>query len=183
VNIPARVAAAALLFLTVSCGASAPGPVTSTDSADPGDIPDNQAFVPFTSADGLFTVSVPEGWARRPDGSATVFSDKLNSVRIEEISAATPPDASEIPTLSATVPGFKDGKATTVERKAGSVLEITYGATSAADPVTGKTAAQSVERYEYWRAGKTAVVTLAGAVGADNVDPWHTITDSFQWKQ
>ena len=174
------------MFLTVSCGASTPaGP---SDAGDPGDIPDNQAFVPFTSADGMFTVSVPEGWARRADGAATVFSDKLNSVRIEEVPAASAPDAAttnatEIPALNATVPGFRDGKVATVQRKAGTVLEITYGATSAADPVTGKTSPQSVERYEYWRAGKTAIVTLTGAVGADNVDPWRTVTDSFQWKQ
>ena len=30
----------------------------------PGDIPDNQAFVPYTSSSGGYTISMPEGWAR-----------------------------------------------------------------------------------------------------------------------
>jgi hypothetical protein len=40
---------------------------------------------------------------------------------------------------------------------------------------------QSVERYEFFRNGHTVTLTLAGPVGADNVDPWRRITDSFAW--
>src|SRR5690349_10120948 len=139
--------------MVVSCGQSGSGLPDPAELSVPGDIPDNQAFVPFTSADGTFTVSVPEGWARSADGTATVFSDKFNSVRIETIPAATEPhpagaDAVEIPALRTTVPGFRGGAAALVQRKAGSAVEITYGADSAADPVTGKTIAQAVERYE-----------------------------------
>ncbi len=45
-------------------------PVTSTESAvapeinPPGDIPDSQAFVRFTSPAGGYSLEVPEGWAR-----------------------------------------------------------------------------------------------------------------------
>ena len=46
---------------------------------------------------------------------------------------------------------------------------------------TGKVTAQSVERYEFFRNGHTVTLTLAGPVGADNVDPWRRITDSFAW--
>ena len=46
---------------------------------------------------------------------------------------------------------------------------------------TGKVTAQSVERYEFFRNGRTVTLTLAGPVGADNVDPWRRITDSFAW--
>jgi hypothetical protein len=179
---------AALASLVVSCGQSGSGQSGAGEPNVAGDIPDNQAFVPFTSAGGTFTVSVPEGWARSADGAATVFSDKFNSVRIETMPAATEPhpagaDAVEIPSLRAAVPGFRGGSASLVQRKAGPAVEITYGADSAADPVTGKTIAQAVERYEFWRAGTTAVLTLAAPDGSDNVDPWRTITDSFQWKQ
>jgi hypothetical protein len=38
------------------------------------------------------------------------------------------------------------------------------------------------ERYEFWRAGVEAVVTVSSPVGADNTDPWRTITDSFAWR-
>jgi hypothetical protein len=162
--------------------------VLPTDASVAGDIPDNQAFIPFTSADGTYTVTVPEGWARSNDGTATVFTDKFNSVRIEQIAMPTEPHpdgakAVEIPDLKAKVPGFKEGTVTEVQRKSGPVLEITYGATSPPDPVTNKTVSQAVERYEFWRNGTSVVITLAGPDGADNVDPWRTVTDSFQWNR
>jgi hypothetical protein len=198
-----------LAFLMVACGqptATAPAPtapsgpsippVSSSEPAAPnapetnaaGDIPDNQAYVPFAAPDGLFKVSVPEGWARRTDGAATLFTDKYNSVRIESTPAAAAPDAAsanatEVPKLQSTVPGYQPGKVTATQRKSGPVLVITYGATSAPDPVTGKTVAQAVERYEFWKSGTEVIVTLSGAQGADNVDPWRTVTDSFAWQR
>src|ERR1700757_4446015 len=75
---------------TSSTAPSGSGTLSSSTAAAPtpesnpaGDIPDNQAFVPFTPPGGLFTVSVPEGWARTTEGAATIFSDKLNTVRIQ----------------------------------------------------------------------------------------------------
>ena len=66
---------------------TAPAPETNPA----GDIPDNQAFVPFTPPGGVFTVSVPEGWARTTDGAATIFTDKANTVRIEPMLSPPPP--------------------------------------------------------------------------------------------
>ncbi|MDT4904221.1 MAG: hypothetical protein QOH52_2237, partial [Pseudonocardiales bacterium] len=40
---------------------------------------------------------------------------------------------------------------------------------------------QAVERYEFWKNGNEVVLTLAAPVGADNVDPWRKVTDSFAW--
>src|SRR3984957_8822393 len=75
------------------CGFTATAPPRSSpascvaqalwENTPAGDIPDNQPFAPFTPSGGLFTVSVPEGWARTTEGAATVFTDKLNTVRIE----------------------------------------------------------------------------------------------------
>ena len=70
---------------------------------------------------------------------------------------------------------------TAVQRKAGPVIVITYQGTSAANPVTGKAGTDAFERYDYWRNGDEVVLTLSGPAGADNVDPWRTITDSLQW--
>ena len=98
------VAAAALATaaaVLAGCGTSATAPsgsatLSSSTAAAPtpetnpaGDIPDNQAYVPFTPPTGLFTVSVPEGWGRSTDGAATIFTDKLNTVRIETRPLAT----------------------------------------------------------------------------------------------
>jgi hypothetical protein len=42
---------------------------------------------------------------------------------------------------------------------------------------------ESVERYAFWHAGQQVVLTLSGPRGADNVDPWRTITDSLRWQR
>jgi hypothetical protein len=47
--------------------------------------------------------------------------------------------------------------------------------------VPGKVFRDAVERYEFYRNGTEAVVILAGPAGADNVDPWRTVTNSFRW--
>ena len=59
---------------------------------------------------------------------------------------------------------------------------ITYQGTSPPNPVTGKIGTDAIERYEFWRDGHEVILTLSGPVGADNVDPWRTITDSLQWR-
>ena len=152
-----------------------------------GDIPDNQVFVPFTSPDNAVVVSVPEGWARAADGTATVFSDKFNSVRIEVASRATAADvasarATDLPQLQASVPGFVLHDVRSVQRKGGTAVLITYDADSAVNPVTGKAVRASVERYTFWQGGRQAVLTLAGPTGADNVDPWRIVSDSLRWR-
>lgn len=58
----------------------------------------------------------------------------------------------------------------------------TAGRARAPNSVTGKTIRLAVERYEFWAKGTEAIVTLSGPVGADNVDPWKLVTDSFTWK-
>jgi hypothetical protein len=138
-----------------------------------GDIPDNQVFVPYTPADGRFTVTVPEGWARTADGTAVVFTDKFNSIRVEAMSRPQAPTATsvttdELPALRS-LHGFRAGAVTSAHRTAGEVV------------LTGKRITESVERYDYWHDGTEAVLTLSGPKGADNVDPWRTVTDSFRW--
>lgn len=160
---------------------------TSASESNPaGDIPDNQAFVPFTPDTGLFTVSVPEGWARSSDGVATVLTDKLNTIRIETQARTAAPNTEsvavdELPAIAAATAGYRPGTVTAVQRTAGTVMLITYQGTSPPNPVTGKTTTDAFERYEYWRDGRAVVLTLSGPVGADNVDPWRTVTDSLHW--
>lgn len=151
-----------------------------------GDIPDTQAFVSFTAPDGSFALEVPEGWAQSRDGTAAVFSDRYNSIRIAtgaEPSAPTHASvaATVVPTLRSQVAGFRLQKVLTVRRKAGSAVVVIYEGASAPDPVTGKSVRLAFERYLYWKHGARADVTVAAPVGSDNVDPWRTVTDSFAW--
>ena len=85
--------------------------------------------------------------------------------------------------LGAGTPHFALGNVTSVTRKAGPAVLITYNAASPADPVTGKSVATAVERYEFWKGGQEVVLTLSGPQGSDNVDPWRTVTDSFGWQR
>jgi hypothetical protein len=87
----------------------------------------------------------------------------------------------ELAAIRTATPTITPGRVTTEQRPAGPVLRITYQADSTPNSVTGKSVRQDVETYEYWNNGTQVSVTLSGPVGADNVDPWRTVTDSFRW--
>lgn len=153
---------------------------------DPGDIPDNQVFVSYSPPGGGYSVKVPEGWARSQDGSAVTFTDKFNSIRMESKPAPAQPTADsakndEVPQIEAANKAVTAAKVTGVTRKAGPAVRITYEADSAPNDVTGTSRRIAVERYEFWRAGNEVVLTLTGAKGADNVDPWKIVTEGFAW--
>jgi hypothetical protein len=193
------VAALAIAAVIAGCGASdtstssgastasAASGMAAPENNSAGDIPDTQVFVPFTPATKLFTVSVPEGWAQTTNGVATVFTDKLNAVRIEMRPALVPLTSDtirrqELPAVESSSQGYRFGAISVVQRKSGPVFLVAYQITSPPNQVTGKSGVDAVERYEFWRDGHEAILTLSGPLGADNVDPWRTITDSLQWQ-
>jgi hypothetical protein len=158
----------------------------ATEVNPPGDIPDNQVFVTYRPAGAMFTVKVPEGWARSSSAGAVTFTDKLNSITIESSSRATRPTvasvrADELPKVQQGGGNFKAGKVTTIHRKAGTTVLAIYLQDSDADAVTNKVIRDAVERYSFWSHGTEAVLTLSGPKGADNVDPWRIVSDSLTW--
>ena len=142
--------------------ATVPSPTREVSPA--GDIPDNQVYVRFAVPGAGYSVRVPEGWSRISRGGAVVFTDKQNAIRLET-----------------GAPAHHAGKAGVVHRQAGAARKLTYLATAPPDPVTGKTVTDAVERYVFTHGGRTAVLTLSGPRGADNVDPWRIVTDSLRW--
>jgi hypothetical protein len=158
-----------------------------TESPPPGDIPDATVYVAYRPASGQYEVSVPEGWARTVSSASVSFTDKLNSITIQTVRASAPTAASartaEIPQILGSTHAFTLTGVSTVSRAAGTVVLIRYSADSQPDPVTGKVFRDAVERYEFYRNGTEAIVTLAGPAGADNVDPWRKVTDSFRWQR
>jgi hypothetical protein len=166
-----------------SCASAGPSAAASgPESNPPGDIPDTVKYVTYTGPG--YHVQHPEGWAQSTTPGGVTFTDKYNSVRVEKAAAASAPTeasfrATELPALRATC--FELRSVTTVTRRAGPALLVRYRADAAPDPVTGKVVRDDVERYEFWRNGTEVVLTLSGAVGADNVDPWRTVTGSFGW--
>ena len=160
-----------------ACGSSSPArsagsattphatvPSATKEVSPAGDIPDNQVYVRFAVPGAGYSVRVPEGWSRISRGGAVVFTDKLNAIRLET-----------------GAPAHHAGKAGVVHRQAGTARKLTYLAKAPPDPVTGKTVMDAVERYVFTHGGRTAVLTLSGPRGADNVDPWRIVTDSLRW--
>jgi hypothetical protein len=171
---------------TSSTSASATQPSAVQDVNPPGDIPDTQAYVAYTMPSNAFKVKAPEGWSRADAGTAVTFSSHYNTMRLETVSAGSAPTVasaqdSEAPAIQRQGRQVTIGKVSTVARSAGQAVLITYQADSPPDPVTNKFARLDVERYEFWRAGTEAIITLSSPAGSDNVDPWRTVTESFQW--
>jgi hypothetical protein len=189
------VGAAILVIGAAGCGASSSSgggqasqtPAANAPEVNPaGDIPDNQAYVAYAPRGGGFTVKVPEGWSRSASAGGVVFTDKLNTIRVETKAAQAPLSArdarqTELPKLASSVSGFRPGDVSTVARKAGTAVRITYLAKAKPDPVTGKTGQDAVERYVFFHNGEDVILTLSGPKGADNVDPWKIVTDSVTW--
>jgi hypothetical protein len=180
----------AFALTTAACGGSSgsgaqSGAPKAVDVSPAGDIPDTQAFVAFSSP-GQYTVKYPEGWSRTDVASGATFTDKLNSMAIEASTTATAPTVAsarttDVPALRAASHHFRLAGVVTVRRNAGDALLITYRADGPADPVTGKRRDHDNEVYEFWKSGTLVTITLSSPHGADNVDPWRIVTNSFAW--
>ena len=165
---------------------SSESPVPTEDSP-PGDIPDNIAFVPYTSKRGGFTISTPEGWSRTTTPNSVTFTDKLNTIVASWRDAASPPSVSsvkarEVPELETTERAFALGSVGSTTLPAGPAVLTTYQANSEPNTVTGKQYRLDVQRYSLYQHGTEVVIGLRSPVGADNVDPWRIVTESFTWR-
>ncbi|MEA2827216.1 MAG: hypothetical protein QOG43_1655 [Actinomycetota bacterium] len=172
---------------TCASATTVAGPNNGPETSPPGDIPDDQAFVAYASPDNLYTVKVPEGWARTESATGVTFTDKLNAIDVVVVNRPAAPTVDSVRTdevlvLAASAPCFHLGAVKTAERTAGMAVVVTYTADSSPDAVTGKVVNDDVERYEFWKDGKAVVLTLLGSAGSDNVDPWRIVTDSFAWR-
>lgn len=163
---------------------SAEAPVP-TESNPPGDIPDNTAFVPFTTKSGI-TVSIPEGWARTTTPSSVTFTDKLNTVVVSWETGSQPTVAraktTDVRALASSTRAFHLVSVATATLPAGPAVLISYQANSEPNTVTGKQYRLDVLRYELFHAARRVNLTLLSPVGADNVDPWRIVTESLSWK-
>jgi hypothetical protein len=171
---------------TPASGAVAAQKPVPVETNPPGDIPDNQAFVPYAAAGG-FSVSVPEGWSRSQTVSGAEFTDKLNTIRVAWSPAPAGPTVDsvksvDVPKLKSSEAAFELVAVKAVTLPAGAGVLTTYRENSVANPVTGKQYRLDVERYTLFRNGQRLDLTLLSPVGADNVDPWRIVTRSLTWK-
>lgn len=183
VTAPASVVVTQPVPVTTVVGAVDPN---APEVVEPGDIPDNQVFVAFASAEGSYSVKVPEGWARTESNGVVTFTDKYNSIALQSTTATAAPTVSSVTSSGladvASDPTFALTDVAPVTRKAGEGVLATFEIGSAPNPVTGKKALLAVERYVFFHNGTEVTLTLSGAKGADNVDPWKIVSDSLTWK-
>ena len=153
----------------------------------PGDIPDTQAFVTYKSASGKYSVEAPEGWARSENGADIKFTDKFNGEMVTLSKTATPPTVSSV--QQAQVPVLKQtGRAVQIQAvntklmlHGQTVVFVTYTSNSDPDSVTGKKVRLDNITYYYYHKGTLAALTVWAPSGADNVDQWKRISESFRW--
>ena len=173
-----------LVAAVAGCGSSKS---TSSDanSAATGDIPDNQVFLTYRNPAAGYSISYPEGWARKGAANRTTFQDKNNVIRIVTVRGTTPTVASvrkDLAKVKSSTPSLRVVSASTVTLRGRPVVKVTYTSESPPNPVTGKRVKLIVDRYVYSNGGRVATVDLGTAVGVDNVDAYRMISESFQWK-
>lgn len=151
----------------------------------PGDIPDNQVFVKYSSSAGGYELEVPEGWARTIDGPDVSFADKLDGLSVTVVKTLKKPSVESIRgrwlnTLKKTGRAVVVKSVGKVKLTGGSAVVATYESNSEPDAVTGKQVRLENKSFFYYKTGRLAELRLWAPAGADNVDQWRRISNSFR---
>lgn len=153
----------------------------------PGDIPDSQVFIKYTSASGNYELQVPEGWARTESGTDVKYVDKLDGIQVK---IGTVNDAfsidnikkNQVPALEKAGRAVKVKSIKQVKLSGGQAVLVEYDSNSEPDPVTNKQVRLENESIFFSNGGKLAEIVLWAPLGADNVDQWNLISNSFKWR-
>ena len=151
----------------------------------PGDIPDSQVFISYSPSDRTYQLKVPEGWARQTSGTGVSFIDNFDGVQVTVSNQATVLTAA---TAKAQVEAIKtSGRAVTigtvkdVSLPGGSAVRVVYTSNSEPNAVTGRQIRLENNAYLFFHNGKMVMLRLWAPEGADNVDQWQSMSQSFRW--
>jgi len=158
----------------------------SAEKNPPGDIPDSQVFIDYAAPQG-FALKVPEGWARSDHADGASFVDKLDGVVVSVAKADALPSVDKAKTdyvakLEAAGRAVRVTAVKQVKLPAGPAIRIVYTSNSEPNTVTNKQVRLENERYLYFKDGKLVTLELYAPKGADNVDQWQLMSNSFQWQ-
>lgn len=167
-------------------GASAAEKPVAAEKNPPGDIPDSQVFIDYTSKDG-YALKVPEGWARTDLPTGASFVDKLDGVVVTRSDATQPPTVDSVrkdylPILEKEERAVQIGGVKAVKLPAGNAIRIAYSSNSVPNQVTNKQVRLENQRFLYFKDRKLVALKLYAPFGADNVDQWKLMSESFQWR-
>jgi hypothetical protein len=167
-------------------GNSQEKPVTP-EKNPPGDIPDNQIFVTYISSQGGYELEVPEGWARTENGRDVTFIYKLDGVSVSTTNTTQQPTSNDI----------RNNQAEQIKKTGGAVVinsikdiqilkspavHMVYESNSDLDPVTNKRVRLENDVYYFYKHGSLVELRLWAPLGADNIDQWKRISNSFKWR-
>ena len=165
-----------------SLAAEAP---VAAEKNPPGDIPDSQVFILYRSPLG-FAIKVPEGWGRKERADGASFADKYGLVDVSLSAASADATANSVKANEAMVlqqfgHAVKIDVIEAVKLPAGPAVLVKYHANSEVSAVTNKKIRLEHDRYLISHAGKLATIDFSAPAGADNVDQWQLMSQSFVW--
>lgn len=177
---------ASLLLVPAAGPALAAEKPVAKEKNPPGDIPDDQVFIDYVSTLG-FAIKVPEGWARKERAYGVSFADKFGSV---DVTIAAAPEAPTPATVKAEDAAalVQNGRAVQVGRikavklLSGPAVVMSYTSNSEPNAVTARQIRLEHDRYFAFKDGKRATIDFSAPAGADNVDQWQLMSQSFSWK-
>jgi hypothetical protein len=186
-----RIGAIAALAIALGTAVTPNAPVwaqeqpVAPEANPPGDIPDSQVFIAYASPLG-FSLEVPEGWARSDRSDGARFADKYDSVDVSSLAASSAPTTTTVRTNEAaalvkTGHAVKISAIKSMKLPAGNAVLIVYTSNSEPNAVTGKQIRLENNRYLFFKAGKIVTLDLSAPMGADNVDQWKLMSESFHW--
>src|SRR5262249_19578330 len=114
------------------------------------------------------------------------FADKLDGLSVTLTWASAAPSAAsarnhEIAAFVQAGRAVTLGDVRDVKLPGGAAMLFTSSANSDPDPVTGTQLRLEQNTYLFYHAGTLAMLTLWAPLGADNVDQWQRIAESFHW--
>jgi hypothetical protein len=114
------------------------------------------------------------------------FASALNSITVEWAAMSSAPTvatakSADVPALRSSQLAFQLQSVKSVHLSGGTAVEIVYQCNSKPNAVTGKQYRLVVERFEFFKNGQEDILSLSSPVGADNVDPWRIVSESFRW--
>ena len=150
-----------------------------------GDIPDSQVFIDYVGQG--FSLKVPEGWARSGNAADVRFVDKLDGIAVDVEPMVERPTVdwtakTYIKKLADIGRAVSDVAVNAITRPAGDAIQVRYMANSDPNPVTSKQVRLEAQQYLFWKDGKFVTLTLWAPAGADNVDQWLLMSESFRWQ-
>lgn len=170
----------------VASAAVAQETAVAPEKNPPGDIPDSQVFIQYESPLG-FSIKIPEGWSRVERADGVRFSDKYNIVDLAVSKTDQAPDAAlakmrQAAELKAAGHAVEIKSVKEVRLKSGPAMLISYSSNSDPNPVTNKQIRLEHDRYLIFKNGMLVSLDLSAPLGADNVDQWRLMSNSFQWQ-